>query len=121
MRELTKAQEEIMHLIWDLGRCTVGDIRNEIEKRTGSKPPHSTISTLTLALNEAGYLKTEKYGRTWVYEPAIKREDYGQSSLQKLISKFFGNSPQKMLAHLIKREDLSLEEINDLMKKIEEE
>ena len=120
MRELTKAQEEIMHLIWDIGRCTVGDIRNEIKKRTGKKPPHSTVSAVVLALDKEGYLKHEAYGRTFVYEPTISREDYGQSSLSKLLKNFFGNSPKKVMAHLIKKENLSLDEISELMKKLDQ-
>jgi predicted transcriptional regulator len=119
MRELTKAQEDIMQLIWDIGRCTVGDLRNEIEKRTGKKPPHSTVSAVVIALDKEGYLEHETYGRTFVYQPTISREDYGKGSLSKLLKNFFGNSPQKVMAHLIKKENLSLEEINDLIKKIE--
>lgn len=121
MHELTKAQEEIMQLIWDLERCTVGDIRDEIKKRTGEKPPHSTVSAVVLTLDKLGFLKHETYGRTFVYEPVISRTQYGDRSLRKLLGNYFGNSPKKMLAHLIKKEDLSLEEINDLMKKLDEE
>ena len=120
MRELTTAQEEIMQLIWDLGRCTVGNIREEIERRTGEKPPHSTVSAVVLALDKIGYLKHETYGRTFVYEPVISREEYGDRTLQKLIKRYFGNSTRKVLAHLIHREDLSLQEINELMKKLDE-
>ena len=121
MRELTTAQEEIMQLIWDLGRCTVGNIRDEIEKRTGEKPPHSTVSAVVLALDKIGYLKHETYGRTFVYEPTVSREEYGDRSLQKLIKGYFGNSARKVLTHLIHKEDLSLREIDDLMKKLDEQ
>ncbi len=121
MRELTTAQEEIMQLIWDLGRCTVGDIRTEIERRTGTKPPHSTVSAVVLTLDKLGYLIHETYARTFVYEPVISREQYGDRTLQKLLKRYFGNSPKRMVAHLIQRENLSLEEIDDLMKKLEEE
>jgi predicted transcriptional regulator len=56
-----------------------------------------------------------------VYEPVVSKSQYGDKSLKKILGKYFGNSPQKMVAHLIKKEDLSLKEINDLMKKIKEE
>ena len=120
MRELTKVQEEIMQFIWDLERCTVGDIREEIKKRTGEKPPHSTVSAVVLTLDKLGFLKHETYGRTFVYEPVVTKSEYGDNSLKKLLGKYFGNSPKQMVAHLIKREDLSLKEIDDLMKKIKE-
>ncbi len=120
MRELTKAQEEIMQFIWDLGRCTVGDIRDEIRKRSGKKPPHSTVSAVVLALDKLGFLKHETYGRTFVYEPTLTREQYGQQTLSKVVRNYFGNSPKQLVAQLIKKEDLSLEEINELMKKLED-
>lgn len=119
MQELTKAQEEIMQLIWDLGRCTVGDIRTEIEKRTGKKPPHSTVSAVVLTLDKLGYLQHETYGRTFVYEPVISRDQYGDRTLKKLVQRYFGNSMSKMVAHLVKKEDLSLDEISELLKKLD--
>jgi len=121
MRELTNAQEEMMQLIWDLKRCTVGDLRDEIKKRTGKKPPHSTVSAVVLTLDKLGFLQHETYGRTFVYEPTLTREQYGQQSLNKLVRNYFGNSPGRMVARLIKKEDLSLDDINELMKKLEEE
>lgn len=120
MKELTRAQEDIMQIIWDLGRCTVGDIRAIIEEKTGKKPPHSTVSAVVLALNKLGYLKHEEYGRTFVYEPNISKDQYGNRSLKKLVQNYFGNSMNKMLTHLVKREDLSVEEINELLKKLDQ-
>ena len=121
MRELTKAQEEIMQIIWDLGRCTVGDIREAIKKKSGTKPPHSTVSAVVLTLDKLGFLKHDTYGRTFVYEPTLTREQYGQQSLGKLVNNYFGNSAAKMVAQFIRKEDLSLDEINDLMQKLEDE
>lgn len=120
MRELTTAQEEIMQLIWDLGKCTVGDIRNEIAKRTGKKPPHSTVSALVLTLDKLGFLQHETYARTFVYEPVISREEYGERTLVKLMKNYFSNSAPKMVSHLMKKENLSLDELNDLMNQLEE-
>ncbi|MTB51572.1 BlaI/MecI/CopY family transcriptional regulator [Lewinella sp. W8] len=120
MQKLTKAQEEIMHLIWELGECTVGDLREAIAEREGKKPAHSTVSTLVLALDKRGFLTHRQYGRTYVYEPVISREEYGQRSLGQLIKKFFGGSPQLAVSHLVESEDLSLDELNDLVRKLED-
>lgn len=121
MRQLTKAQEEIMHLIWDIGECTVGNIRDEIENRTGKKPPHSTVSAVVLALDKNGFLSHKTYGRTFVYTPTITREQYGRKSLSQLVQNYFGGSANKLIAHLAKGENLNLEEINDLFNQLEEE
>lgn len=121
MQKLTKAQEEIMHLVWELGECTVGDLRELIEQRDGKKPAHSTISTLMLALDERGFVTHKKYGRTWVYTPAITREEYGRRSLGQLIKNFFGGSAAVAVSQLAKSENLSLDELNELVRKLEEE
>lgn len=110
-----------MHLVWELGECTVGDLRDAIEARDGKKPAHSTVSTLMLALDERGFLTHKQYGRTFVYRPAISREAYGRQSLGRLIRNFFGGSPGLAVSHLVKSENLSLEELNALVRKIEEE
>jgi predicted transcriptional regulator len=121
MKKLTKAQEDIMHLVWALGECTVGDLRNAIEQREGKKPAHSTVSTLILALNERGFVTHKKYSHTFVYRPAISREAYGRQSMGQLIKNFFGGSVAVAVSQLAKSENLSLEELNALVRKLEEE
>ena len=111
-----------MDHVWTLGECTVGDLREAIAAREGGKlPAHSTVSTLALALLERGFVTARKYGRTFVYTPAISREEYGRRSLGQLIKNFFGGSPAVAISQLAKSENLSLEEINDLVRQLEEE
>lgn len=121
MQKLTKAQEEVMHLVWELGECTVGDLRDAIEAREGKRPAHSTVSTLALALLEREFVTAKKYGRTFVYRPAVSREEYGRRSLGQLIRNFFGGSPAVAISQLAKSENLSLEELNALVQQLEEE
>jgi predicted transcriptional regulator len=121
MQKLTKAQEDIMHLVWELGECTVGDLREAIEARDGTRPAHSTISTLALALLERKFVSAKKYGRTFVYRPAVSREEYGRNSLGQLIKKFFSGSPSLAVSQLVEHDNLSLEELNSLVRKLEEE
>ena len=66
-------------------------------------------------------MTARKYGRTFVYTPAISREEYGRRSLGQLIKNFFGGSPAVAISQLAKSENLSLEEINDLVRQLEEE
>lgn len=110
-----------MHLVWALGECTVGDLRDAVERKEGKKPAHSTISTLILALDERGFVTHKKYGRTFVYRPAISRELYGRQSLGQLIQNFFGGSAAVAVSQLAKSENLSLEALNALVRKLEEE
>lgn len=111
-----------MQHVWELGECTVGDVRESIaQKLGGKKPAHSTVSTVMLALIDRGFLRHKVYGRTFVYTPAISRSAYGGRSLAGLIKNFFGGSASLAVSHLVEREDLNLEELEALVRKLEEE
>ncbi len=110
-----------MHHVWSVGECTVGDLRDRIETESGKRPAHSTISTLMLALDERGFLTHREYGRTFVYTPAITREAYGRQRLKRLVTSFFGGSGTAAVSYLVKDENLSLDELNALVRQLEEE
>lgn len=110
-----------MHLVWELSECTVGDLRDAIAARDGKKPAHSTVSTLILALDERGFVTHRKYGRTFVYTPLISREEYGRRSLGQLIRNFFRGNPALAVSQLVEHDDMSLEQLNALVRKLEEE
>ena len=82
--KLTRAEEDIMQIIWQLGPCTVSQIRDFMEQNLGQpKPPHSSISTIVRILEEKGILDHKAYGRTYEYFPKISKGDYSRDSLQK--------------------------------------
>lgn len=111
-----------MHHVWSLGECTVGDVRKAVaEANGGRQPAHSTISTLMLALKDRGFLNHRAYGRTFVYTPAITRQAYGGKSLAGLIRNFFDGSASLAVSNLVKQENLNLEELNALVRQLEEE
>ncbi|MBV6655638.1 MAG: BlaI/MecI/CopY family transcriptional regulator [Mameliella sp.] len=123
MKKLTKAEEEIMQIIWEIAPCTVSDIRNYMVEELGlKKPPHSTISTMVRILDDKkGFIKHTAYGRTFVYEPAISKDEYSRQSVHTLVQDYFGGSMNRLVSFLVQEEDLSLRELNDLMDKLEEE
>jgi len=122
MKKLTKAEEEIMHIIWSIAPCTVGDIRDYIEREQGQKkPPHSTISTMVRILDEKGFLTHEAYGRTFVYSPAVSKEQYSKQSIRKLVQDYFGGSVNQLVSFLVQEENLSLDELSDLVDRLEED
>ena len=122
MKKLTTAEEELMHLVWELGECTVGDVRERIARdQGGQKPPHSTISTMLRILDDKGFLSHRTYGRTFVYTPNISKGEYSRQSLRTLLSDYFGGSARRMVSFLVDKNDLSLEELTDLTRELEEE
>lgn len=110
-----------MQHVWQLGECTVADLRRAVEERSGKLPAHSTISTLILALDERGFVTHRQYGRTFVYTPAISREAYGRQRLSRLVRSFFGGSGRAAVSYLVQDENLSLEELGELVRQLEEE
>lgn len=120
MRRLTKTEEEIMQIIWQLERCTVSDIRDFIEQRLGlKKPPHSSVSTIVRILEEKGFLDHKAYGRTHEYFPLLAKDDYSKSSLKKLVSDYFEGSMSNLVSFMVKENDLSEEELKDLLNSLD--
>lgn len=123
MQKLTKAEEEIMQIIWKLGPCLVAHIRDYIHKEAGlsKPPPHSTISTLVRSLEDKGFVGHKAYGRTYEYFPTVKKEDYSKLRLNTLVSNYFDGSMKRLVSFMVKENDLSVKELTELMGKLEEE
>lgn len=122
MEKLTKAEEDIMRIIWETEPCTVADIRNYIADELGQdKPPHSTVSTLVSHINRKGYLSYKAYGRTYVYSATVSKKEYRKRSLKQVARDFFDGSLQSMVSFLVKEEDLDKEELTELLQKLDEQ
>lgn len=111
-----------MHVVWRQGESTVGSVRDYLgEQAGGKKPPHSTISTMLRILSDKGFLRYRTYGRTNVYEPVLSKEQYSKQSLRRLVTDYFGGSVNRLVSFLVREEDLSLEELTDLIDQLEKE
>ena len=117
LASLTKAEEEVMQIIWQLGRCVVRDI---IEHSGLDDVPHSTMSSVVRILEKKGFVDHKAYGKTHEYFPIISREDYAQSQARGLMQRYFGGSAKSLVSFLVEGEDLKLKELNDLMKTLNE-
>ena len=113
---LTKAEEEVMHIIWQLDRCVVRDI---IDKLGDPDMPHSTVSSVVRILEKKGFVDHKAYGKTHEYFPVITKEEYAQHGVKSLVEKYFGGSPKKLVSFLVQSEDMNLKELNDLLKTID--
>lgn len=113
---LTKAEEEVMQIIWELQRCLVRDV---IEKLGDPDMPHSTISSVVRILERKGFVGHKAYGKTYEYFPIVTKEEYANHGVKSLVEKYFGGSPKKLVSFLVKNEDMDLKELNDLMKKLD--
>lgn len=108
MNTLTKAEEEIMQLIWQRGPCLVSDLLDDMGD---PRPPHSSVSTIVRILEKKGFVSHKAYGRTYEYFPLITKEDYSKSRLEKLASDYFSGSFRDMVSFLVEEESLDPKEL----------
>ncbi len=110
---LTKAEEEVMHIVWQLDRCLVRDI---MDKLGNPEIPHSTVSSVVRILEKKGFVDHKAYGKTHEYFPIVTKEEYAQHGVSSLVEKYFGGSPKQLVSFLVQRENMNLKELNEIMK-----
>lgn len=114
---LTKAEEEVMQIIWQLGRCLVKDV---IDALGDPDMPHSTISSVVRILEKKGFVDHKAYGKTYEYFPIVAKEDYAQHGVKSLVEKYFGGSPKQLVSFLVQSKDINLKELNELLEVTEQ-
>ena len=117
MKRLTKAEEEIMQMFWDYGPNTVSAL---IERMNPPKPPHSSISSIVRILEKKEFVDHKAYGRTYEYFPIIEKDSYSKFSLKRLVSNYFEGSMSELVSFLVKEDDISVDDLKELTKKLEE-
>lgn len=115
VERLTKAEEEIMHIIWRLDRCLVRDIMNELTKED---IPHSTVSSVVRILEKKGFVSHKAYGKTHEYFPLISKEEYASQSVKNVLERFFSGSPKQLVSFLVEKKNMDLKELNTLLKSL---
>jgi BlaI family transcriptional regulator, penicillinase repressor len=115
MKALTKAEEEVMQVLWKLDRGFLKDI---VENWPDPKPHSNTVATILKILVEKGFVNYETQGRNNLYRAKISKEEYGKKSINQLIKGYFEGSPAKLVSQFVSDNKLSLEELEALMQQI---
>ncbi len=118
MKSLTKAEEDVMQILWEIERGFVKDI---IEQIDGKKPAYNTISTIVRILETKGFISHESFGKSHQYYPLISKEDYRKQVFSKMKKTYFGGSIEKLVSFFVKEENISLDDLNGIIKSMEEE
>jgi BlaI family penicillinase repressor len=118
MKELTRAEEQIMQVLWRLGRGFVKDIVDELPE---PKPAYNTVSTIVRILEKKGFVSHEAFGKTHQYFPLTSKDEYKKSFLKSFIKRYFGDSFQEMVSFFASGRDISLEELEDIRKLLNEQ
>lgn len=108
MKELTKAEEQVMQCIWKLKKAFLKDI---VAEYPDPKPAYTTISTLIRILVKKEFIGFKTYGKANEYFPRISKDAYSKASLRGMMQKYFNNSPTLFTSFFAKNESLSVEEL----------
>ena len=115
---LTDAEHRIMEVLWSKGSATVAEVAEALAGEDGTA--YTTILTLMSILRDKDYLTCRKEGRAHLFTPKVDRNTVARKAVHQLLTKFFAGSPAELVLTFLKDEELSLEEIEELKKKIEE-
>lgn len=115
MKQLTKAEEEIMQILWQLKKANVKAI---IEEFPNPKPAYNTVSTIVRILENKGFVNYEKKGKGHLYFPVVQQQEYSNQSLNKLVDNYFHGSFKSMVSFFMKENDISLNELESILKDI---
>ena len=113
MKELTKAEEEIMQVLWQLDSAYVKDIIGRLPK---PKPAYNTVSTIVRILQQKGFVGHEIHGKSHQYYPLISKEAYTKAFMKGFVKRYFGGSYQQMVSFFTNEDRLSVEELEQLLK-----
>jgi len=115
MKELTKAEEQIMQLLWEQEKAFVKDI---VEQIPHPKPAYNTVSTIIRILEKKGFIGHNAYGKTHEYFPLIARKDYTRTYMKNFMRNYFSGSFQEMVSFFAKEDNMSLADLDELVEDV---
>ncbi len=115
MQELTKAESQVMQILWDLQAGFVKDI---VEKFPEPRPAYNTVSTIIRILEKKEVVGHKAFGRTYQYYPLVSKEEYTRSTTHNLVDNYFSGSIQNLVSFFVKEKDLSAAELEKILKEI---
>ncbi|MBN2259728.1 MAG: BlaI/MecI/CopY family transcriptional regulator [Clostridiales bacterium] len=118
MKEITKAQEEILKALWKINEGAVSDVLDALKE---PKPAYNTVSTVIKVLEKKDYVSHKTFGKTNVYFPLVAESEYAKYLLKDTAKGFFNNSLNQMVSFFVKNKDLSINELEELKNLIEQE
>ncbi|MCK5068687.1 MAG: BlaI/MecI/CopY family transcriptional regulator [Bacteroidales bacterium] len=117
-KRLTKAEEEIMLILWKLGESTIREVMTELSE---PNTPYTTVSTVVRVLEKKEFVSHKAVGTTYLYYPLIQKKDYLRGYLTGIVSNYFDGSFTRMAAFFARENDLDMGELHELITEIESE
>ena len=118
MKTLTKAEEQVMQILWDLKEAIVKEVMDGFD---GNKPAYTTVATVLNVLEKKGFVSHKKIGNTNLFSPAVSKSEYKKVQFSSLLKNYFNGSFPKMATFFAKENNLGMEELEELLQLIENE
>jgi BlaI family transcriptional regulator, penicillinase repressor len=118
MEKLTKAEEDIMLIVWELKAVFVKDIITQIAE---PKPHYNTVSTMIKILQEKGFVAYEAFGKTYQYYPLVEKEAYFKKSVKPMLANYFNGSAKQLVSFFVKEKNISIQELETLIKELKKQ
>jgi BlaI family penicillinase repressor len=117
LKELTKAEDQVMQILWQIERGVVKDI---MEKMPNPKPAYNTVSTIVRILETKGFVGHKAYGKTHEYFPLVSKDKYSKFYFNNMLKGYFGGSFNNLVSFFANENQLKADEIDALMKQLEQ-
>ena len=118
MKQLTKAEEQIMQILWTLKE---GIVKQVVDGFDEPKPAYTTVATVLKVLEKKGFVDHKTIGNTHLFYPAVSKKDYTKFQFGSLLKYYFNGSFPKMATFFARENNLSIEELEEMMKIAEDE
>jgi len=118
VKDLTKAEEQIMQILWKLEQAFVREI---IEFIPSPKPAYNTVSTIVRILERKGFVSYSAFGKSHQYYPLISKKEYTRRFMKGFVNNYFSNSFRDMVSFFAKEEKLSLSDLEEVKKMVEDQ
>ncbi|MBT3386209.1 MAG: BlaI/MecI/CopY family transcriptional regulator [Prolixibacteraceae bacterium] len=118
MKTLTKAEEQIMQIMWDLKE---GVIKQVVDNFNEPKPAYTTVATVLKVLGKKGFVSFRKIGNTYLFSPAVSKKEYTKVQFSTLLKNYFNGSFPKMATFFANENNISIKELEEMLKITENE
>ncbi len=116
MKELTKAEDQIMQILWKIEKGFVKDV---IAEMPDPKPAYNTVSTIIRILENKGFVDHNTYGKTHEYYPVVDRDTYRSFYLKSVLKNHFGGKFEQLVSFFARDNDLNVEDMEEILKHVE--
>ena len=116
MKELTKAEEQVMHILWKLDKAFVKDIIAEMDE---PKPAYNTISTIIRILETKEFVGHEEFGKSHRYFPLVSKKEYSKYRMNDMVKNYFENSARQVVSFFANNKSIDIKEADEIIQILE--